>query len=219
MRNSLLRLGLITSVLFAVTVVPASASSITIFIPNVLTDNLDSVQFGISGQYVTSDGKTSAEKVNISEIKITKPIDVSSTKLLKEENSVIPSLTLDFFKSSSTTAYEEVQLNDALISGHQINPQGTQDTFSFAYKSITFQYSGSSGNPLGAFLPLSTDVQDGPFSLDLNLLADRLDAQLGDSDISSADTFPGTVPEPASLALLCSGLLGCTALIRFRRNG
>jgi len=199
-----------------------NASTIKLDLPGVESNALvDEVSFGIGGNFSSGGGNTVATKVKISDINISKMMDSSSSKLLLDaaEGIHFPTITLDFFKSSfsTTTPYEEIVLSDALVSNVQFNGLQNEETFSLAYQQIVFKYAGPSGNPLGAFLPLSSAVQDGPFFLNLRLDALRLDDLLGNSDISSASNFAGTVPEPASFTLLASGLFGIAGLIRRKR--
>jgi len=218
-------LGLLAA--FLATVGAASASEITITFPGKIGEFMvDSVSFGISGAYSKGGGNTKATNVTIGDITITSPVDKSSSELLLDETDgkSLPTVTIGFFKTSfsTTTPYEEVELKNVLISSFQVLSNGvTQPTeqFTLNFTGSKFQYAGQSGNPLGAFLPLADTVQEGPFRLDLDLggiPGITLDAQLGDSDIQSAADF-GTVPEPASLMLLASGLLA-VSLGRKRGN-
>ena len=222
-------LPIVCLLLLSWTVIPAQAGTIITMTLSGIGSNmgLTNFSFGVSGNFVNGSGGWQVHNPKSTDFSITRNYDSFSTDLqtasvlLKQ----IKSGEIDFFKSgySSTLPYLEYQFSDGYVTGyHLLNNSGggsgiPQESFSFTFEKLTIHYAANDHNPWGAVLPPSNQVLEGPFSLSFlyDLAFDA--SQFGNSDIFMDATIPGQVPEPASLALLGSGVAGLLGLRRRMR--
>ena len=224
-----LRLALCLGVLLAGA---ANAGAGTIMVMNLsgIGNNisLNSFSFGLHGNYVHSGGGWHVQAPSADDFTITRDLDSLSAALAHAAalGTLIPSGDIDFFSSSYSTTipYLDYHFTDALITSYQVSGGGggplSQETVQFTFEHVTVQYAAHPTNPWGAFLPLSSQVQEGPFALNFAFDVAFDAAQFGNSDILMDATIPGQyqpVPEPGSVLLLGSGVAGVVGLLRRKR--
>ena len=204
------------STVFSVTLF---ANNIDLTIPTIASDiAVTGISFTLDGTISSGGTGKSAGKVTTSDIQVTKVLDKSSPKLFEAVSTGkhFKKVYIEMFKTGSSSPYYEITLDDALIASDQVdNSQNPEETLTLDFSSISWAYSADRSNPLAAFLPNSADISDGAFRLPVNITLDDFDSVFHDSDIS-ADVNIGSfgVPEPGSLVLLVSGLLGLTLKLR-----
>ena len=208
--------------LFAVLSTAAAASTITLDLSGLLTGApINSASFGVSGEYSSGSGQTSAQKVKFGDITITKPTDSTSPKLFAAAatGTLIPTADIEFFRNGSPTPFEVLQFTNVYIDSYQlIGNMRDFESFSLTFASVTETYRPDPQHPFGVFFPLADTVRPGPFALNFDLTSDAAtDDPNGQSDILVDATLPGQtpVPEPSSLALSITGIAG---LLRWAAN-
>ncbi len=188
---------------------------------------LTNFSFGVTGNYVQNGGGWQVQNGKSSDFTITRDYDQYSAALAKAEvlGTHIKSGEIDFYYSpySTTVPYLDYKFSNGLVAGYQphngFGGGPDTETVSFTFEYLTIQYAAHPENPWGAVLPYSNQIQAGPFALNFAYDVAFDASQFGNSDIFMDATIPGQLPaapapEPASIALLGSGLLGLAGALR-----
>jgi type VI protein secretion system component Hcp len=191
--------------------------------------DVNSFSYNLTGNYAHAGSRWQVQNAAASDFSITRTTDSFSPALVlaTADGKHIPSADLDFFSSSfsPTVPYLDFHFTDGLVTSyHHLSGGGLlpEETFSFTFEHVTLTYAADRGNPWGAVLPLASQVQEGPFTLNFayDLAFDA--STFGDSTILMDATIPGQyqpVPEPASIVLFGSGLMYIAEVLRRKRIG
>jgi type VI protein secretion system component Hcp len=219
------------AVLLACAAIPANANTtIEMTLAGIGTDiSVDSFSYSVTGNYAHAGSGWQVQSPAASDFSITRNVDSFSPtlQLAAAHGKDIPSGDLDFFLSSfsPTVPYLDYHFTDGFLTSYHLSGGGDplpQETFSFTFEHVTLTYAADRGNPWGAVLPLASQVQEGPFTLNFayDLAFDA--STFGDSTILMDATIPGQrppVPEPASIVLFSSGLMCIAEVLRRKRIG
>ena len=129
--------------------------------------SLDSFQFGISRPATMSGTVKEFGAPVISEITITKPMDVSSTQLLQEALAGTgQTVTIDFAQATGTgplSTYAQYVLTNAVVTGYSVSSGGDRpmESISISFSKVSFTYTpetptGGTGTPSTATWDLTT---------------------------------------------------------------